>query len=367
MLRSITTLFAFAMITIGLSSCVKQASVAELSVPLSDEAVLFQEEEIKWYDAQNFLVEGKGWDDTEAPWERLPLKFKDNASEANWNLSKCPAGISVRFLTDSNTLKATWDGGGGLTNMTPIGMSGLDVYRRVADDWIFIGVGRPKTEKTTATISSSLGTELNEYLIFLPSYKSTSELLIGLDADAQLLIPEKPEEKPVVFYGTSITQGGCSSRSGMGHVMILRRWMERETIDLGFSGSGKMEFAMAEVIGDLDASAYVLECLPNMTDQVVEENFKPFVHELRRLRPQTPILLVEHSAFDSQWARNQRHRELYKELKKEGVKGLHYLSSDGWHEGFIENGTVDYIHPTDLGFIRMAEVYQPAIEKILKD
>src|SRR6185436_7835587 len=113
------------------------------------------------------------------------------------------------------------------------------------------------------------------------------------------LAPERVEgrSKPIVFYGTSITQGGCASRPGMVHTAIVGRRLEMPVINLGFSGNGRMEQEVTDLLTEIDAAVYVIDCLPNMSAKDVEEKTEPLVRTLRKARPTTPILLVEDRSY----------------------------------------------------------------------
>ena len=320
-----------------------------------------------WYDARRLVVEGKGWTDTETFFERLPARAKPLVTEMVRTLSKRTAGLAVRFATDSKTIAAIWDGGGAMNHMAATGNSGLDLYVRHDGKWVFRAVGRPQTTRTTATLAGGLSGGVNEYLLYLPLYADVTELLIGIEPNAQMIRPPaRPADRarPIVFYGTSITQGGCASRAGMCHPAILGRRYDREVINLGFSGSGKMEPEMADLLGELDAAVFVLECLPNLTTDMVRERVRPFVRKLRGARPATPILLVENPLQGADSAGNRALREAFADLQEEGVGGLHYLPS-GLQLAGEENGTVDGVHPTDLGFHRMATAYEPILGSML--
>ncbi len=323
--------------------------------------------DLLWYDAKELTIEGKGWTDTEGFYNRLPAKAKDVVPDAVWSLSKHTAGIAIRFVTNSPRIAATWDGGGAMNHMAATGNSGLDLYARRDGEWVFCGVGRPKTEKTTADVAKGLGTKLTEYMLYLPLYNGTAELQLGVEPGATLAeAPPRPAEKarPIVFYGTSITQGGCASRAGMCHAAILGRWLDREVINLGFSGAGKMEPAVVDLLSELDPAVYVLEALPNMTTELVRERIQPSVRRLREAHPDTAILLVENPLLPATNPGNAALREAFDALTKDGVKHLFYLEGADQLAG-PENGTVDGVHPTDLGFHRMAVAYRPALERIL--
>ena len=325
------------------------------------------ESDLLWYDAKQLVVEGKGWTDTENFYERIPARAKPDVPEMVWTLGKRTAGLAVRFSTDSKKIAAIWDGGGAMNHMAATGNSGLDLYARRGGRWVFCGVGRPQSQRTTADLATDLAGKLTEYLLYLPLYSAVTELRIGIERDARMVSPPpRPASraKPLVFYGTSITQGGCASRAGMCHPAILGRWFDREVLNLGFSGSGKMEPELAHLLGELDAAILVLECLPNMTADMVRERVQPFVRILRVAQPATPILLVESPLNPSDNPGNEALRDAFATLTDEGVSRLYYLPGESQLAG-TENGTVDGAHPTDLGFNRMAVAYEPIVRAIL--
>lgn len=322
-----------------------------------------------WYDASLLRIEGRAYDDTPTTWSRLPARAQETVPSSVWWLSRNTAGLAVRFETDSTTIGAIWDGGQGMNHMAPSGSNGLDLYARQDGAWVFCGVGRPslKTTPTQALLTSDRPATMTEYLLYLPLYAPVTELKIGIAPGARIApaAPRPEGERPIVFYGTSITQGGCASRAGMCHPALLGRWLDREVINLGFSGSGKMEPALADLVSEIDASLFVLETLPNMTTEMVKERVEPFVRTLRARHPRTPILLVENPLRDKKHPQNQALRAAFERLRAEGVTNLHCLPGEPQLAG-LENGTVDGVHPTDLGFLRMAQYYHPVVKDLLE-
>ncbi len=321
-----------------------------------------------WYDARDLGVEGKGWSDTAQFYDRLPARAQQKVTKSVWNLSHHAAGLYVRFVTDAKQIWAIWDGGGAMMHMAATGVSGLDLYVCRDGRWVFCGSGRPKTTRTTARLANNLPGEPAEYLLYLPLYHQVSELKIGINPGAMIArAADRPKGRslPIVFYGTSITQGGCASRTGMCHPAILGRWLDREVINLGFSGSGKMEPEMAELLGELEAAVYVIDCLPNMSADMVSERVEPFVRILRRIRPETPILLVENPRNYRTLPANRALRTTFENLNAGGIDNLHCLPGDRLLAG-REHGTVDGVHPTDLGFYRMALAFEPVLKELLK-
>lgn len=334
--------------------------------PVDSAKAIRTEENIAWYRGEDLWVEGRGWSDTKAFWNRLPARVEGMVTPTVWGLQDNTAGMAVRFRTDSKALMALWSGGGAMNHMAASGVSGLDAYRRTDQGtWKYLATGRPKETETTVTLTSKGDGTMREYLVFLPLYHNVTRLEFGVDAGARVQIPTEFSGPPIVFYGTSITQGGCASRTGMAHAAMLRRWLDREVINLGFSGSGKMEPIMEELLAELDAGMYILDCLPNLTDDEMKERVEPFVRKLRADRPDTPIVMVSHILFSEGSPRNSFYRGVCEKLRGEGMKKLYYVSGPAIYEG-EEEGSVDGVHPTDLGFYRMAKGMRPAMEAILR-
>ena len=154
-----------------------------------------------------------------------------------------------------------------------------------------------------------------------------------------------PRTKPIVFYGTSITHGACASRPGMVHTAILGRRFDMPVVNLGFSGNGKMDAAVGDFLTQIDAAAYVIDCLPNMNAAMVSQKCVPLIKQIREQRPETPIILVEDRRNTNSWilpARDKHHTDnhnalqtAYQQLKSESISNLYYIS-----------GAVSYTHLT---------------------
>ncbi|MFB0986296.1 MAG: SGNH/GDSL hydrolase family protein, partial [Phycisphaerales bacterium] len=193
-------------------------------------------------------------------------------------------------------------------------------------------------------------------------------------AEGASIEPAKPRDQPIVFYGTSITHGACASRPGMAHVAILGRRLDVPVVNLGFSGSGTFDIEIADLMSEIDAAVYVLDCLPNLRGEQVAARAAPFVRRLRSLRPDVPIVLVEDRTYaDAMFnagkaARNHENRAALKaardELTAEGIDRLFYIEGDRLL-GDDGDATVDSSHPTDLGFMRHADVFEPVLRSAL--
>ena len=340
-------------------------------------------EEIIWRDIRDLTIEGRGWDDTESFYDRLPARAKGVVRDPVWNLGQHSAGICARFVTATTPIHARWtlrSESLAMNHMPATGVSGLDLYARDDDgQWAWLGVGRPESFPTNqAQLAGGLPAGQREYLLYLPLYNGVTAVEVGFSPDALVEPgPPRPAErsKPIVYYGTSIAQGGCASRPGMAHTAILGRWLDCPMINLGFSGNGTMDPELVEYMGELDPAAHVIDCLPNMSAEAVAERTVPLVRILRQARPRAPIVLVEdRTATNARFLPGSRqgHRDKRAALRAgfdalaPGDPHLHYMRGDDFM-GDDGEATVDGSHPTDLGFLRQARCMLPLLEQILED
>jgi len=337
---------------------------------------------MNWIDATELGIEGQGWTATKAVYDRLPAHAEGKVREPVWDLSRHSSGIQIRFVTDADTIVVRW----GLTNpwlylpnMAATGVSGVDLYvKSEGKPWRWLAVGQPTGQTNEVTLTTDLWPGKREYLLYLPLHNGVQSVEIGVPDGALL---EKAggwgegERKPIVFYGTSIQQGLCASRPGMVHSAILGRRFNWPTINLGFSGQGKMEPEMAMLLAELDPAVYVLDCLPNMVAAEVKERLEPFVRKLRQAHPKTAIVLVEdrtmQDAFLVKYRQTHhdasRHelRAAYDRLTGDGVKNLYYIEGEHLF-GDDGEGSTDGSHPNDLGFMRQAEIFAATLSPLLE-
>lgn len=333
-----------------------------------------------YHDASAFPLLGKANEATATRYERLPDSLQHVSRKPLWDLGRHSAGLALRFRSNSTSIAAQWEvrDNRSMNHMTPTGIKGLDLYCLQDGKWIFAGSGRPQGKVNTATIVSNMQPREREYLLYLSLYDGVTSLAIGVDSLSQISQPavDLPRrQKPIVFYGTSILQGGCASRPGMAHTNILERRLNRECINLGFSGNALLDLEIAHLMAGVDASMFVLDFVPNATVEQMKERADEFYSIIRRKHPHTPILFIEdpiftHSPFDMCIAKevkdkNETLNAIFRSLKQRGEKNIYFLSSRDiiGHDG---EATVDGIHFTDLGFMRYAEVLYPILKKHIK-
>lgn len=335
---------------------------------------------LKYVDAAVFPVIGKGFTDTQTRYERLPGRLENITRKPVWNLSKNCSGLAVRFRTNSTVIAAKWEVSGDvfMNHFTMTGIKGLDLYALKNGEWQFVNSARPAGKSSTAIIVQNLPGEEIEYMLYLPLYDGLESLEIGVNQDAEISAAKvnSPQTgQPVVFYGTSITQGGCATRAGMAYPNILSRMLEREIVNLGFSGNGQLDLEIAEVMATISASCFVIDCLPNVSVNQMNEKYVRFLEIIREKHPDTPIILVEnilypHMYFDQKVfalinEKNDTLNRIFREQKGKGDKNIWLVKADDLI-GNNHEATVDGVHLTDLGFLQMAENLYPVLRKRLK-
>ncbi len=342
-----------------------------------------KEPDLDWYDARKFAVEGLGFKDVKSPFDRLPARAEGVVRPEVWNLSRDSAGVAIRFVASTTAIHARWTLTGKSlagANITAVASSGLDLYARTdAGKWRWMGFGTPTKAggENTAVLVTGIPSAQREFMLYLPLRNAVASIELGFPKGSTAAPgPARAAgSKPILFYGTSITHGIGASRAGMTHVAMLGRTFDREVINLGFSGNGKMEPEVLKFVAELDPAVFVLDCLPNLAAKETRERTVPGVKQLRAAHPDTPILLVEDRVnANSFWVESRRKsheanhaalRESYAELQAAKVPSLSYLKGDDLI-GDDGDGTVDGSHPTDLGFMRQAAQFEAALRPILK-
>jgi len=346
----------------------------------SQENKITQEKEITYFGRDHFIIEGTSISDSlkESPYDRLPISYKDKVREPVWELSKASAGITVRFHSNSTSISLKWTilNDFDMPHMASTGIKGIDLYTKYNNKWRYVTsagalVGQKKYQNNEVASDSineyelitNISSEFREYKLFLPLYDGVTKLEIGIDSDAQIKKATPNTKKPIVFYGTSITQGGCASRPGMAHTNIISRRLDVDCINFGFSGNGRMETPIIELISEIKASVYVIECLQNMNIKQVKERVLPLVKIIRKKQPSTPIIFVENMMYKTAFLDKTIETELiqenlalkneYDKILKNGFQNIFYIE-DMKADGMDNEGTVDGVHLTDLGFLRYA-------------
>lgn len=337
---------------------------------------------IAWHAVSPDDIRGQGWKDVKAPFDRLPARAEKLVRPEVWTLSRDSSGLYADFTTDAKRLTVRWKLNTeqiAFAHMAATGISGVDLYAQVDGRWHFLGVGRPTVYPDFNSVEIALPdraeTKVSKYRLYFPLYNGLTDVEIGVPEGASFeFAKNKADEKPIVIYGTSITQGGCAARPGMAYTSILGRRLNREVINLGFSGNGKTEQEMATLIAELDPAAFVIDSLPNLTTELLAERMPGFIDAIRAKHPETPILLVQNPIYptthyvsqfgDKVPAANEILAKIHADRVAAGDDAIMLveacdLTTDGGES------TVDGVHPTDLGFVMLADKLEPQLRQAI--
>lgn len=339
--------------------------------------------QVVWNDpmeAGDPLLWGQCWqDELCGSYARLSERIRPQVRPALWELSTHSAGLFLRFQTDASVIRVRYgvDGSTAMPHMPATGVSGVDLYVAGKDekwhfaarniDWVFSDTVKFDFRGSAAAFPEGE----NEYMLYLPLYNRLNWLEVGVDSSAGFRwIPPHDDRLPIVAYGTSILQGGCASRPGMAWTNILSRKLGCTVMNFGFSGNGQMDPEVVAQLAEIDTRLYLIDCIANMLsmdDSTFIARFRQGVASLRG-RSDAPILLAEYAGGINAYsdpraaAKNALLRRCYDDLRAEGVRGLYYLAAV--EVAFPDEGTVDGVHPNDLGMDAVAVGYERKIRRI---
>lgn len=310
-------------------------------------------------------------------YRRMPREIAAAVSEGVLQLHTHTAGGRIRFRTNSRcvAIVAQMSNLSKMPHFAFTGSIGFDLYEKVDGNQIFQGAAIPTIDISDRLEGLwDLGTEdMHELTLHLPLYSGVDSLYIGLDKTARLEAPaEYTYPRPVVYYGSSITQGGCASRPGNAYPNQISLALDCDHINLGFSGNAKAEDSMAQYLSSLDMSVFVYDYdhnAPN-TDYLAATHEKLFL-TLRKVHPQLPVIMLSmpRSKPCDRGLLEQRQaiiRQTYENALRKGDRNVYYIPGPDLLGEWAEAATVDNCHPTDLGFWAMARKLLPVLKPLLQ-
>ena len=332
----------------------------------------------RWYDGADLPMEGRGFapERLTTPYQRLPSDALPCVTKEVRALQADTAGLCFRFRTDSRRLRIFWKTTDPIRQSWSIassGADGVDVYQETPQGWRFVQPPfQPKPKDEGAEYVWDVRPGLTT-MVYLPTYNGIEAFRIGVEKGCSIETAPPHRNgiaKPVVFYGSSITQGASASHPGGSWVARAARLADVEAVNLGFSGAGKMEDAMLDGIAGIDASLYVLDTVSNMSPALTAERAETFIRGLAARRPGVPILLTANAWVLGSEARRRDAavRAVFDKLKAEDPvrwSALHFAGDDAAALAPDADGTVDGIHLNDLGMKRAGDYFGGVIRGIL--
>ena len=356
-------------------------NIGELDKNMAAEIV--NRDGMDWYtiDAPGFELNGFYWRKQGELLRRIPLEMtvSEELDELAWNT----AGGMLRFKSNAAEIRISVELAHFFKSdtMTALGAAGFDLYVGSGSAKYFVQSGRFDPQQnayTTSLFGPVTEKKMREFTINFPSYSGISHLEIGLSEGAEVL-PPTPwyDSRPIVYYGTSIQQGGCASRPGMSACNQMSRLLNRPFLNFGFSGNGKGEPVMAELLAEIENPAmYILEYDANAGSDGLRATLANFIDILRKKHPEVPILQVSKmygarevwmgTEFnDTRLALTDAHLDVLRQRRAAGDRNIHFLDGMTLYGTDPSECTVDGTHATDLGFYFEAHRMAPVIRNLL--
>ena len=337
------------------------------------------EPDLVWLNVRSapFAVYGLLYDEAAGRFTRMPKDAAQAVSAGVAELCVDTAGGRVRFRTDSAAIaiRVVTHNRHAMNKMARTGQSGFDLYQDIDGELLFKQTFIPPADLTDGYCSlAKTDGVLRDYMIHFPLYDGVNELFIGLKEDCILEAPTPyADALPVVYYGSSITQGACASHPGNAYEAQIARWIDRDFVNLGFAGSAKGEQAMAKYLASLSMSAFVCDFDYNCKSaDELRAVHEPLIRTVRAAHPDLPIVLVsgprairgEKAFLD----RRQVVVDTYEKLIAEGDRNVYFVDGRTLFEGVNwDLCTVDMTHPNDLGLFRMAQKIGEPLIKIFAE
>ena len=336
-----------------------------------------------WFDPREkpFRVSGFPWIKEDKVFRRLPLAPDWELREPVHQLANNTAGGQVHFQSDSPKImvRVTLTNSSNMDHMPATGQSGVDLYVGAPGKQRYCSTSRISPDALDYTVTMFRGSKANRnFTLNFPLYNGVKSIEIGVAAGSSVTPPPPFRESGViVVYGTSITQGGCAARPGMAYTNILSRKLNLEFVNLGFSGNGRGEPALAQLINQIQNKKMIVLDYEANANAGIRETLGPFIEILRDNDRNIPILVISKIRFAAHYhdegrrkeARDlaQFQRDLVKSKQTAGDANIYFLDGDSLLGESADECTVDGVHPTDLGFMKLAESIEPVMKRILNE
>lgn len=332
-----------------------------------------KKDDLRFHDVENGIFHIHGVFKENGMFRRMPERVAETVNKGVYALHTNTAGGRVRFVTNSAYVAIK-------TSYTPCrkshfalsGSSGFDLYTGTGKAARYAGTFIPPVDVIDGYESILEFEDAQERIITInfPLYSDVRKLYIGLQEGA--ILKEAPEYRiktPVVYYGSSITQGACASKPGSCYPSILSREFDCDYINLGFAGSARGEEAMGEYLRELDMSVFVMDYdhnAPNL--QKLEATHSRLFQQIRSRNPELPIIILPRPRYYHRGQDQERFeviRRTYLDAKAQGDAHVYFISNRKLMELVEDNGSVDNTHPTDSGFLSMAIALREVFQEIL--
>ena len=382
-MRKIMKTIAASQLLLGAAATFAAEDIAKLDPNFRNSDELAGQQ-IEFYNALKspFEITGFPWrESADAPLYRLPatMTVKD-INQRVLTLAHHTSGGAVRFATDSQivAVRATIAHGSDHGHMPRTGTAGFDlVIGAGTAKEMLMRPARPSRDaldgKMPLVMVSKIPglKKMRQYTLFMPLYSGVASLEIGVTPGSKLAAPRRQKIKdPILFYGSSITQGGCASRPANNYTTMLCRELDAPQINLGFSGNAKGEPVMAKLIGSLRLAAFVMDYDHNAPKaEHLKKTHEKFFKIVREAQPDLPIIIVSgprDRGVSDAVKRRDIVKATYDRAIAAGDKHVYFVDGLSFYDSVPRKYcTVDGVHQTDLGFYLMFQKILPVLKEAL--
>ena len=335
-------------------------------------------EGLAWTDIPPSAVEGRGWDGTKMPFDRLPPEAEPIAADL-WDNSRSPTGMCFDFETDSTAVAVRTKLGlaqYGEPNFNATAYCGVDLYAWDDEQGRWRWAGAMHHSDATGPemeygLCWNMRRKARRFRMYLPMRNQLLALSLGVDEGARLSLVPPRREKPIVYYGTSIIHGAFTSRAGLGVPQMLGRRLGRPMINLGFSGCARLEPEMADILAQIDAGIFVCDPFHNSDYNRFKANIDPFFDRLCGAHPETPVFLLSAPPFHNSWlypeireAQGSLGRLFAEKAAEISKRHANFRFVPG-EEFYDDETSIDGVHPNDVAFATMADKLEPILRAAL--
>lgn len=308
---------------------------------------------------------------------RLNKTDKKNVRNVIWNLSQNSSGVQIHFETNSSKIAvkfqlSEFSNGGNINN---IAKNGVDLYVNNNYHWQFVNSGIPLGKINQVMLIKNMVNSDKKFILNLPLYNSIEKIEIGIEKNSKINFYNHFKGKMVV-YGTSITQGASASRPGLAYTNIISRKLNKEVVNLGFSGNAFFEKKLALILCKNNPDFFIIDATPNSSPLIIKNNTKAFLQTIISCKPKTPIIVLEsiirensklnfgnENTFGSLKYIKKQNIELEKIVNSLKANNLYYIKADSLIGNDTE-ATVDGTHLNDLGMVRISKQIINKIKQI---
>ena len=324
---------------------------------------------MRFLDARTAPIQIYGVFYEDGRFRRMPRGVAEGINEGVLALHANTAGGRARFSTDSPylALHAITPAPGRMPHFAFTGSAGFDVYVNNVYYKTFLP---SMTGETVDGVIDFADAGPREITVHFPLYSDVTQLYFGLSEGCALTAPAPYKDvPPVVYYGSSITQGGCASRPGLAYQNILTRMLNTDHVNLGFSGNAKGEPAAAQYIAGLTMSVFVFDYDHNAPDpDHLRRTHEPMFKTVRAAHPTLPVVFMSRPKFVLTPDEEERLAiitQTYENARAAGDDNVYLLPGPTLTALCECEGTVDDCHPNDLGFYSMARALYPVLKQLV--